>query len=104
MSNSKSEAKNNSRPKTFKPKVLDSSQQQSFKSKAQRKEKSFMTNKKGPIKIRVPRNEIVYISGMTCRITLDSILTSGEWIFTKHDGRNACAPSPNIERERYREL
>jgi hypothetical protein len=61
-----------------------------------------MTKKKGPIKIWVPINEIVYISRMTRGKTPDSILTLGEWIFIKHDGRNACVPSPNTERGRYR--
>jgi len=57
-------------------KAHDSSQQQSFKpkAKAQMEGKSFRNKKRGPIKIWVPRNEIVYILGKTRSKTLDSIL------------------------------
>jgi len=42
---------------------------------AQKKAKPFRTNKKGPIKLWVPRNEIVYISGKVHNKMLDSTRT-----------------------------
>ena len=68
---------------------------------AQKKGKPFRTNKKGPIKLWVSRNEIVYISGKVHKKMLDSIIEPGQWLLTFYYGRNACVPSFGYERGRY---
>ena len=60
-------ATRDSRPKGVKSKVLNEHKPHNFKHKAQKKTKPFKTNHKGPIKIWVPKSEILDVANMLKR-------------------------------------
>jgi len=65
------------------------------------KAKSSKPNKKEPMRLWVPRNEIVYISKKVHIKTLDSNLEPGQWLITFYNGRNVRVPSPKSEKGKY---
>jgi len=71
-----------------------------FKNKAQKKTESFRTNPKGPIKIWVPRSEIVDAADMLKRNGKEKVMVPGQWLLTIHDRRKVYVPNPNNERGR----
>jgi hypothetical protein len=55
------------------------------------------TNSKGPIRIWVPKSEIVFASDAHARKGKTAALVPGQWLLTTYDGRKAYVPNPNSE-------
>lgn len=98
LNSSKPKAKKNSRPKTFKPKVLNDSKPHILKPKVLKKEKSFRANPKEPMKICVPKSEILYATETLYGRTNASVMVPGQWLLMTHDKRKAHFPNINTER------
>ena len=58
-----------------------------FKHKAQKNTNSFRTNPKGPIKIWVPKSEILDAADMLKRKGKSEIMVPGQWLLMTHDKR-----------------
>jgi len=90
-----------SKPKGVKPKVLNEQKPLNLKHKAQKKKsKTFSTNPKRPIKIWVPKSEILNVTDMTKSKGRSQVMVSGQWLLTTHDMRKVYVPNPNDERGR----
>ena len=77
-----------SKTKVAKPKVLSEQKPLSFKHKAQKKKtKTFNTSPKGPIKIWVPKSEILNAADMLERNGMSKVMVPGQWLPTTHDKR-----------------
>jgi hypothetical protein len=53
------------------------------------------------MRLWVPKDEIVYISGKLHSKSLDSISEPGQWLVTFYNGRNAYVPSPEYVIGKY---
>jgi len=74
--------------KNVKPKVLNEQKPLNFKHKAQKKKsKTFSTNPKGPIKIWVPKYEILDVAYTPKRNGKGKVMVPGQWLLTTHDRR-----------------
>jgi len=69
-------------------------------SKTQKKTKSFKTNPKGPIKIWVPKSEILDDADFLKNKGKIEVMVPGQWLLTTHDKRKFYFPNPNNERGR----
>ncbi|KEH37837.1 hypothetical protein MTR_2g449760 [Medicago truncatula] len=77
-----------SRPKGAKPKVFNEHKPLNFKRKAQKnKTKTFRINPKGPIKILIPKSEILDATDMLKKKGKSEIIIPGQWLLTTHDRR-----------------
>ena len=89
------------KPKGIKPKVLSEQKPLNFKQKAQKKKsKTSSTNPKGPIKIWVPKSEIVNVVDMPKSKGRTQVMVPGQWFLTTYDKRKVYVPNPNNERGR----
>ena len=52
-------------------------------------DKSQKANHRGPIKIWVPKKEIVYVTDFLSNRVKTPIMISGQWLLTTHDRRKA---------------
>ena len=69
-----------------------------LKHKAQKKKsKTFSTNPKGPIKIWVPKFEILDAADMPKSKGRSQVMVPGKWLLTTHDKRKVYVPNPNNE-------
>ena len=73
------------RPNGAKPKVLNEHKPLNFKHKAQKKNKPFITNPKGPIKIWVPKSEILDVVDMLKRKGEAEVMVPRQWLLTTHN-------------------
>jgi hypothetical protein len=64
-----------------------------------RQKKDKRTNFRGPIRIWVPKSEIMFTACMHPKKKA-KLMVSGQWIFTTHDRRQALVPHPKFERGR----
>jgi len=87
-----------SRPRGFKPRVLNESKPYNSINKAHNKSKPFRSNPKGPIKIRVRKSEIVYVAGVLKRNGKAEIMVPRQWLLTSHDKKKVYVPNPDHER------
>ncbi|WJX62100.1 hypothetical protein P8452_47132 [Trifolium repens] len=78
----RAKSKSYPKPKTF-SKRLDNSRT-SDKSFKQRPPKAIKTNSKGPIKVWVPKSEIVFASDLHSRKAKAAILVPGQWLLTDY--------------------
>ena len=71
------------------------------RNKAQKKKsKTSSTNPKGPIKIWVPKSEIVNVADIPKSKGRAQVMVPGQWLLTTHDRRKVYVPNPNNERGR----
>ncbi|WJX45885.1 hypothetical protein P8452_32733 [Trifolium repens] len=95
---SKAKSKSYSEPKTF------SKSSNNFRTTdrphKQKQPRVARTNHKGPIKIWVPKSEIVYASDLRTKKARAPFLVPGQWLLTSHDRRQAYVPNPDSERGR----
>ena len=61
------------------------------------KKKPRVTNTKGPIRLWVPKSEIVFADMLNGK-DKTFVLISGQWMTTTYNKRKACVPNPNSER------
>ncbi|WJX12733.1 hypothetical protein P8452_03195 [Trifolium repens] len=64
-----------------------------------KKNKILKTNQKGPIRVWVPKSEIVYAAGMHPK-KKRKLMVSGLWLLTSHDRTQALIPHPESARGR----
>ena len=88
------------KPKGVKPKVLSDQKQSSFQHKVQKKKsKTSSTNLKGPIKIWVPKSEIVNVADMPKSKGKTKIMVPRQRLLKTHDRREVYVPYPNNEKK-----
>ena len=58
----------------------------------------FKTNKKGPKKIWVPKDQIIYVADMLHSRIEKQVMVPGQWVFTTHDRRKAYVPRAAVQR------
>ncbi|KAK2444868.1 hypothetical protein QL285_015858 [Trifolium repens] len=66
---------------------------------SKKKNKIQKTNQHGPIRIWVPKSEIMYAAGMHPK-KKRKLMISRQWLLTSHDRRLALVPHPESARER----
>jgi len=93
-------AKSQSKTKGSEPVVWKKTKQNNFRQKTQRKFKTPWTNPRGPIKIWVPKTDIVDVTGVSKRKRKAEVLVPGQWLLATHDGRHVFVPNPYHERGR----
>ena len=59
---------------------------------------------RGPIKIWVPKKEIVYVADFLSNRLKTPIMISGQWLLTTHDGRKAWRKIVFINRQRNKKI
>ena len=89
-----------SRPKNHIPKVLNKAEFCGFNHNSLTKKRPARTNQKGPIKIWVPKNEIVLVAGVPKRKDNATFLVPGQWLLASHDRRQVYVPNPEHARGR----
>jgi len=62
--------------------------------------KTSSTNPKGPIKIWVPKSEIVNATYMPKSKRGSQVMVPRQWLLMTHDRRKVYVPNPNNERGR----
>jgi hypothetical protein len=72
----------------------------SDKPKKQKKSENLRTNKKGPIRMCVPKSEIIFATDLHTKKQKAAVMVLGQWLLTTYDGRKAYVPNPNSERGR----
>jgi len=88
-----------------KPKVLGEQKSLDFEHKAQnKKSQTLSTNPKGPIKIWVPKFEIVNNADMSKSKGKTKIMVSRQWFLKTQDRREVYVPYSNNERRRKCEI
>ncbi|WJX24547.1 hypothetical protein P8452_13641 [Trifolium repens] len=99
LTHSRTKLKSYTKPKNFSTRVVNSrGSDRSFK---QRPPGPVKTNTKGPIKIWVPKSQIIFASGLHTKKAKAAMLVPGQWLLTTYDGRKAYVPNPDSERGRY---
>jgi hypothetical protein len=95
---SKAKSKSYSEPKKF------SKSSNNFRTtdrpQRQKQPRVARTNHKEPIKIWVPKSEIVYVSGLHTKKARAPFLVPGQWLLASHDRKQAYVPNPDSERGR----
>ena len=84
----------------MKPKVRNDLKFHGFKPKAMKWDKSFITNLKEPIKIWVPKSEILFVSDMLYNMIRALVMVPEPWLLLTHNRRKAYVPKSNFERWR----
>ena len=92
--------KSHSKTKGSKPKVWKKTEQENFRQKTQMRLITSRTNQRGPMRIWVPKTEIVDAAGMSKRKRKAEVLVSGQWLLTTYDGRKVYVSNPDHERGR----
>ena len=95
---SKAKSKSYTKPKSF-PKGLNNSRASERPNK-QKQPKALRTNSRGPIKIWVPRSEIVFVADLRSKKARAPFLVPGQWLLASYDRRQAYVPNPDSERRR----
>jgi hypothetical protein len=95
LTHSESRSKGKVKPKN----VFQGLPHYGFSGSYQKQKKSKRTNSEGPIRIWVPKSEIMYTAGMHPK-KKTKLMVSGQWMFTTHDRRQALVPHPESERGR----
>lgn len=90
---------NHSRKQTFKSKVLNDLKP-FYKDKAQNKIRPIRTNTKRPIKIWVPKSEIIFSTYMLKGKNKATISVPEQWLTTIYNKRKSYIPNPNSEEGR----
>jgi hypothetical protein len=99
LTHSRTKLKSYTKPKNFSTRVVNSrGSDRSFK---QRPPRPVKTNTKGPIKIWVPKSQIIFASGLHTKKAKAAMLVPGQWLLTTYDGRKAYVPNPDSERGRF---
>jgi len=93
-------AKSQSKTKSSEPKVWKKTKQDNFRQRTQRKFKTPWTNPRGPIKIWVPKTDIVDVASVSKRKRKAEVLVPGQWLFATHDRRKVFVPNLIHERGR----
>lgn len=73
---------NHSKQQTSKSKVLNDPKPY-YKAKAQNKKRPIRTNTKGPIKVWVPKNEIIFVADLLKNKAMAPVL--GQWMLTTYN-------------------
>jgi len=93
------------KPKGIKPKVLSEQKPSNFKHKVQKNmNKTSSTSLKGPIKIWVPKSEIVNVADMPKSKAKAKIMIHRQRLLKTYDKREVYVPYPNNERDRKCEI
>ncbi|KAK2450263.1 hypothetical protein QL285_009391 [Trifolium repens] len=95
---SKAKSKSYTKPKSF-SKGLNNFRA-SDRPYKQKQPKALRTNPRGPIKIWVPKSEIVFVSDLHSKKARAAFLVPGQWVLASHDRRPAYVPNPDSERGR----
>ncbi|KAK2382406.1 putative mitochondrial protein [Trifolium repens] len=66
----------------------------------QKQSKVMRTNSKGPIKVWVPKSEIVFAADLHSKKARAAFLVPGQWLLASYDRRQAYVPNPDSERGR----
>ncbi|KAK2443928.1 bromodomain-containing protein [Trifolium repens] len=99
LTHSRAKSKCYPKPKTFSTRVDNSrGSNRPFK---QRPPRPTRTNTKGPIKIWVPKSEIIFASDLHTKKAKAAMLVPGQWLLTTYDRRKAYVPNPDSERGRH---
>src|SRR4030066_401026 len=85
------------RPKDSVPKDLNKAKLGGFNHNGLRKKKSSRTNQQGPIKIWVPKTEIVSVEGVYTRKDKATFMVPGQWLLATYDRRQVYVPNPEHE-------
>ena len=88
------------KPKDHIPKVLNKAELGGFNHNSLKKKRPARTNPRGPIKIWVPKNEIVYVAGVSKRKDKATFLVPGQWLLSSYDRRQVYVPNPEHARGR----
>ena len=64
------------------------------KSKVPKSKYGNQTNRKGPKKIWVPKDKIIYVADILSSTTATPVMVPGLWVLTTHDGKKAYVPKP----------
>lgn len=65
-----------------------------YKAKAQNKRKPIKTNLKGPIRVWVPKSDIIFVEDMLKGKNKITTLFLRKWLLTTYNKRKACVPNP----------
>lgn len=68
-----------------------------MRAKVQNKKKPIIVNHKGPIRLWVPKSQIVFVAGMFQGRRKVAVMVPGQWLLTTYDRRKAYIPNPNSE-------
>jgi len=93
-------AKLHSKTEVAEPEVWKKTKQDNFRQRTQTKFKTPRINPRGPIKIWVPKSDIVDVAGVSKRKRKAEVLVPGKWLLATHDGRKVYVPNPDHERGR----
>ncbi|WJX39726.1 hypothetical protein P8452_27246 [Trifolium repens] len=99
LTHSRAKPKSYSKPKTFSTRVDNSRGPDSFFK--QKPPRHVKTNTKGPIKVWVPKSEIMFASDLRTKKAKAAKLVPGQWLLTTYDRRKAYVPNPDSERGRH---
>jgi hypothetical protein len=94
LAQSKGKSKVQQKPKHFQKGQVDFRKSEPHKKK---KNKVLRTNQRGPIRIWVPKSEIMYTTGMHPK-KKRKLLVSRQWMLSTHDRRQALVPHPESAR------
>ena len=95
---SKAKHKSYTKPKSF-SKCFNNSRAPDRPYK-QKQSKVMRTNSKGPIKVWVPKSEIVLAADLHSKKARAAFLVPGQWLLASYDRRQAYVPNPDSERGR----
>ncbi|WJX28632.1 25S rRNA (cytosine(2870)-C(5))-methyltransferase [Trifolium repens] len=95
---SKAKHKSYTKPKSF-SKCFNNSKAPDRPYK-QKQSKVIKTNSKGPIKVWVPKSEIVFAADLHSKKARAAFLVPGQWLLASYDRRQAYVPNPDSERGR----
>ncbi|WJX48740.1 25S rRNA (cytosine(2870)-C(5))-methyltransferase [Trifolium repens] len=95
LTHSRGKSQRQHKPKSFSKGSVDSRSSEY----SNKKNKILKTNQKGPIRVWVPKSEIVYAAGMHPK-KKRKFLVSRQWLLTSHDRRQALIPHPESTRGR----
>ncbi|WJX52128.1 hypothetical protein P8452_38270 [Trifolium repens] len=95
---SKAKHKSYTKPKSF-SKCFNNSRAPDRPYK-QKQSKVMRTNSKGPIKVWVPKSEIVFAADLHSKKARAAFLVPGQWLLASYDRRQAYVPNPDSERGR----
>ncbi|WJX24389.1 25S rRNA (cytosine(2870)-C(5))-methyltransferase [Trifolium repens] len=95
LTHSKGKSQRQHKPKYFSKGSVESRSSEY----SNKKNKILKTNQKGPIRVWVPKSEIVYAAGMHPK-KKRKLMVSGLWLLTSHDRRQTLIPHPESARGR----
>ena len=95
LTHSRGKSQRQHKPKHFSKGSVDSRSSEY----SNKQNKILKTNQKGPIRVWVPKSEIVYAAGMHPK-KKRKLMVSGLWLLTSHDRRQALIPHPESARGR----